>query len=250
MDESQKLVDQVSTEVERKFSSFTYPIYAFIEGSNPILIGTCFALRYRDRNILVTAAHVIDNSKKATLALGTPSAEELVTIEGEFHVTGTNNKDREEDPFDFAWHELTDEEAEKVACIREDDLEVQAAPERREKVYVAMGYPVSKNNKIRPDQRRARRLVPKRANYMNLQSDAAEYFEKRGMASATHIAIRRENRSLNSAREEENTIGHRGLSGGPLIDSGMQLSPPGVFAPKVREALIYSPTAISLEAAT
>lgn len=237
MNEAQKKIDEAAVEVDERFLPCTYPIYAFIEENDPVLIGTCFAISYRERNFLVTAAHVIDESHNATLALGTASGD-LVIIEGEFYVTPTNGKSREEDPWDFAWHELTEEEVAKISCVPESSLEIVPDPRVVEKVHVALGYPVSKNKTIRPEQRRARKLKPIVARYMNRQTDAVEYFQTRGMAPETHIAIKRENRSLNQERVEENTIGHIGLSGGPLIDSGMQLNPPGFFSPKISGIVI------------
>jgi hypothetical protein len=238
MDKAKALVDQALDDVKNNFAPFTYPVYAFVDENPPIFIGTCFAFRYGDRGFLVTAAHVIDNCEYATLALGTRPGAELVTIEGEFHITNKINGSREEDPIDFAWHALTTDEAKKIPCIPESDLEIRPDPERYDRMYVVTGYPLSKNNKIPPDQRRARRLVPKRATYMNRQCDVTAYFEKHGMTSATHIAVKREHRALNAMREEENTIGHKGLSGGPVIDSGMRLSPPEFTAPKVSGIVI------------
>lgn len=237
MKDVQKIVDESAAEVDKRFLPCTYPIYAFVEENDPVLIGTCFAMTYKSRKFLVTAAHVIDDCKKAILALGTASGH-LVNIEGEFYVTPTNDKSREDDPWDFAWHELTEEEITKITCAPESSLEVAHDPEVVENVYVALGYPVSKNKKISPEQRRAHKLKPVVARYMNLQTDAAVYFQSRGMTSETHIAIKRENRSLNQERMEENTIGHTGLSGGPLIDSGMKLNPAGFFSPKISGIVI------------
>ncbi|MGB9991016.1 hypothetical protein [Pseudoduganella rhizocola] len=237
MDEAKTKVDEAVTQVDSTFLPCTYPIYAFVDGKDPTLIGTCFALSYRARNFLVTAAHVIDNSKKASLAFGTASGA-MVIIEGEFYVTSAVGIGREEDPWDFAWHELTEEEGSKISCVPESSLEIVPNPLVIDKVHVALGYPVSKNKKISPERRRARKLTPVVARYMNLQTDAAVYFQERGMSSETHIAIKRENRSLNQERVEGNTIGHIGLSGGPLIDTGMQLDPPGFFPPKLSGILI------------
>src|ERR1700675_2650899 len=133
-----KLIDQAFAEAIEKFAFATYPIYAFVEGNDPVLIGTCFAVEYRNRKFLVTAAHVIDNHRKATLALAASSGEPVI-IEGEFHIVDPGKKAREDDPWDFAWHELTIEEAHKIACIPESDLEVQSIPEEGVGLYVAMG---------------------------------------------------------------------------------------------------------------
>ncbi|WP_155835114.1 hypothetical protein [Herbaspirillum sp. RV1423] len=228
-----KLIEQVSADAVGKFTFAVYPVYAFVETGDPELLGTCFAIEYRNRKFLVTAAHVIDNHKHAALALGTPFSNELVAIERLFHLVDPGDKPREDDPFDFAWHELTAEEARIIACIPEDNIENRRSHEGGTGLYMAMGFPVSKNKKISPDDRRARRLIPLMFRYTNLQADADEYFKKRGMSPETHIAIKRENRSINEDGKEENTIGPKGLSGGPLINTGLRLPFSSILPPKV-----------------
>ncbi|WP_186099586.1 hypothetical protein [Burkholderia gladioli] len=230
--EAKELIDYATSEAINKFAFAIYPIYAFVEENDPTLIGTCYAIEYKNRKFLVTAAHVIDNHKYATLALSA-SAGEPIVIQGEFHIVDLNGKIREDDPWDFAWHELTVGEAKNISCIPENDIETHGIPGVGVGLYVAIGFPVSKNKKIKPEDRRNRRLSPNRASYMNVQVDATEYFEERGMSAVTHIAIKRENRSVNSGGDEGNTIGHKGLSGGPLIDTGMRLPAGTTFSQKV-----------------
>jgi len=230
------LIAEVRKEAFRKFASAVTPIYAFVEDNDPVLIGTCFAIEYKNRKFLVTAAHVLDNHKFATLAAGSPSGE-FVTIEGHFHMTPPGDSGRKDDPWDFAWHELTAEEAAKLVCVPESDLETQSVPGASQSLYVAIGFPVSKNKKIKPEHKRARRLAPSPAMYINSGAEASAYFSKRGMSQETNIAIKREGRAYNDNGQQENTIGHRGLSGGPLINSGLRL-PATIDAQKISGIVI------------
>jgi hypothetical protein len=231
-----QLIAEVRKEASRKFASAVTPIYAFVEDRDPVLIGTCFAIEYKNRKFLVTAAHVLDNHKLATLAAGSPSGE-FVTIEGHFHVTPPGDSGREDDPWDFAWHELTAEEAARLVCVPETDLETQSASEASQSLYVTIGFPVSKNKKIKPEHKRTRRLAPLPVMYINSGAEASPYFSTRGMSQETHIAIKRENRAFDENGQQENTIGHRGLSGGPLINSGLRL-PATIAAQKVSGIVI------------
>jgi hypothetical protein len=238
MTESQQLSNDLYVAADATFATAVYPIYGFVEGADPVVIGTCFAIEYRSRKFLVSAAHVIDDHKKATLALAPVRGGEPITVEGQFYIVNLGDKRREDDPFDFAWHELTIEEALKIDCIPEQNLEDNRTSAGGVSLYIAMGFPASKNKKISPANRDKRLLVPNLARYMNVEEDATEYFKFREMSSETHIAIKRENRSHNLKGEEENTIGHKGLSGGPLINTGARLNPASLGRPKVSGILI------------
>ncbi|SKC99393.1 hypothetical protein SAMN05445504_7721 [Burkholderia sp. CF099] len=238
MTESQHFINDLYVAADATFAPAVYPIYGFVEGADPVVIGTCFAIEYRGRKFLVSAAHVIDDHRKATLALAPVRGGEPITVEGQFYIVNPGDKLREDDPFDFAWHELTTEEALKIDCIPERNLEDDRTSGGGTCLYIAMGFPASKNKKISPANRAKRLLVPNRARYMNVETDATEYFEFREMSSETHIAIERENRSHSLDGVEENTIGHKGLSGGPLINTGARLNPASLGRPKVSGILI------------
>jgi hypothetical protein len=203
-----------------RFGPAIYPIFAFPD-EVPIFIGTCFAIEHRGRKFLVTAAHVMDNHHEAPLAVGVQDAG-MYAIEGFVYVVDLKGGDRGEDPFDFAWHELTTEEALGLATISTADLEDSTTPFEGKVAYTATGYPLSRNKKISPDQRKSHRLAPMRVEYTDFQVPAADYFKRRGMAPETHIAIKRGHRSINVSGQEENTIGPKGMSGGPLVDIGLK----------------------------
>lgn len=215
------------------FARSIFPIYRFDEGADPNHIGTCFAFEYRQRRFLVTAAHVMDHKSLGSLGFASTSENRPVEIKGEWHVVDPADKPRDEDPFDFAWHELTPDEVPSVPCIPASGIEDTASPAVGQRLLTMIGFPVSKNKKISPDSRRKKTLTPMRAQYTNLEMTPADYFEARGMSPKTHVAMKRENRSIDSSGVEENTIGHRGFSGGPLIYSGLTHSPTSISSQKV-----------------
>lgn len=237
-DKAQSLSNRIETRMEaleligivqqvalNGFAHAIFPVYKFDETADPVHIGTCFAFEHRGRRFLVTAAHVLDHKKQGPLGFASTAEKNPVQIVGEWHVVSPGHKPREEDPFDFAWHELTADEIAVVPCIAAVGLEDTQSPAVGLWLLTTIGFPVSKNKKISPDDRRKRRLSPKRAQYSNTELTPDEYYKARGMSSRTHVAMKREKRSIDSDGLEVNTIGHHGFSGGPLIYTGLTNSP-------------------------
>lgn len=225
-----RVVQQVAL---NNFAGSIFPVYRFTEGCDPIHIGTCFAFEYRQRRFLLTAAHVMDHKTLGQLAIASTSTQHLVDIKGQWHVVEPVDRTREEDPFDFAWHELTTDEVDSVPCIPESDLEDTHTPGVGLRLLTMIGFPVSKNKKITPDNRRKGKLSPVRAQYSDTETTPSQYFTDRGMSTATHVAMERGNRAIGSEGLEVNTIGHRGFSGGPLIYAGLTNSPVSIGDQKV-----------------
>ena len=225
-----RLVQQVAL---NNFAGSIFPVYRFNEGADPVHIGTCFAFEYRQRRFLATAAHVIDHKALGALGFASTAASVPVEIAGQWHIVNPGDRPREEDPFDFAWHELTSEEALRVPCIPTEKLEDADAPTSGLRLLTTIGFPVSKNKKIAPDNRRKGQIAPVRAQYSNTEMTPAAYYQARGMSIATHVAMKREQRAVDSNGVEDNTIGHRGFSGGPLIYAGLTNSPVSIDGQKI-----------------
>jgi hypothetical protein len=226
--QGRKLLNSATKSAMDRFGPAIYPIYAFREYS-PEFIGTCFGIAYRGRKFLVTAAHVMDNHREAQLAVGVSTG--MYSIVGDFFTVKTPQVGRDEDPFDFAWQELNSEDAKNFEVIASDDIDISNVPPSDKKAYTAIGYPLSKNKKIRPNERQQRNITPKRVQYSDFRVDAVEYFKHRGMTLETHIAIKRDNRAIDADGREGNTIGLKGMSGGPLIDIGLR-APDGQLSPQ------------------
>lgn len=223
--ESKELINYITRNSLNNFAHAIFPIYRFEIGGSPVHIGTCFSIEHHNRKFLITAAHVIDHySDDRTLAFATTSQERLVQVQGEWYVSEAGEFGREEDPIDLALHELTEEEACKVPAISSSQIEDQAPDESSERMMTIIGFPTSKNKSIKPADLSRKRLSPVRVQYADMEGVPVSYFEERGMSSRSHVAMLRGARSMFDDGMEDNTIGHRGLSGGPMIFAGLSNS--------------------------
>lgn len=218
---AQTLINNIQEIALKNFAPAIFAVYK-IDGSNaPIYIGTCFAFEYRERRFLVTAAHVLDHQRDCMLAFASTTGGNPIPFSGAWHVASPGDKPREEDPFDFAWHELTPDEIARVPCVPAARIEDAQSPAAGLRLLTMIGFPVSKNKKISPADRKRRLLLSKIAQYSNTELIPNEYLKKRGMSPHSHVAMRRERRAIDNDGEQENTIGHQGLSGGPMIYTGL-----------------------------
>ncbi|MBM9912911.1 MULTISPECIES: trypsin-like serine protease [Stenotrophomonas] len=216
----QDLVNRAKTDALNGFSHAIFPIYLFQEGENPEHVGTCFAIEYSSKYFLITAAHVIDHQKAGQLVVGSTS-QKLVTVQGAWHVSDAGESGRNDDPIDLAWHELNDEERSILQVVQSSQIEREPPTSQESRVLTMIGFPRSKNKKISAKNTRAKNLSPVRAQYADLETIPHEHFKSRGMSSDTHIAMRRGNQSMGENGDVQNTIGHIGFSGGPMIFAGL-----------------------------
>lgn len=222
---ARELISIIQNIALTSFGASILPVYRF-DDEEPVHIGTCFAVEFADRRFLITAAHVLDHRKQGPLAVG--AASELVEVQGTWFISNPGARPREDDPIDFAWHELTKDEATSLSCIPAAALEDSQGSSRGVRLLTMIGYPVSKNKKLSPEARKLRRIQPKRAQYTDTEAIDPAYFARRGMSALTHVAMKRSNRARENDGTVVNTISHRGLSGGPLIYTGLSISPPSI----------------------
>ena len=219
------LVQKALADALHGFTRAIFAVYRFEgrpAGGNCEQIGTCFAIAYRGRQFLVTAAHVLDQHEGGALGIcsSVQTEQHLVPIQGQWNIAKPDGNPRHADPLDFAWHELTSDEIVQIPCIAETALEDSHVPAAGKRLLIAAGFPVSKN-RITLKRRLARMLSPKLAHYANLETTPTRYFQARSMSEQTHIAMEREKRSMLPDGATDNTIDHHGLSGGPLIYAGL-----------------------------
>ena len=91
-------------------------------------------------------------------------------------------------------------------------------PARR--VYLAVGYPNSKNKVKWQD----RSIVPHRATYYSNFKEHKELFENLGISSESHLSIAYNRKALDADYNIVNAIHPRGISGGPFFDLGRIVS--------------------------
>lgn len=205
-----------------KFRRSVYPIYRADRNGRPTLFGTCFGLDLDGRRYLVTAAHVVDDiAKDGGYVVGDAK---LIPLLGDFYCTRSPEGGRDGDHFDFAWKELSSDE---VGALRWDKYvdESEFCENRAPsvgRVYLALGYPRSKNKKADPTSRTIR---PKLHLYYSTGKAFRQLFSSLGLTGEAHIAIDHANRSADASGLGVNSVYPRGMSGGPFIDLGRNSSP-------------------------
>lgn len=204
-----------------KFRGAVLPIYGVDRNGRPSHIGSCFLFQDDGKKYLITAAHVIDHAKKTALRVG--GERGLAILEGDFNITTAPNGVREDDHYDFAWLRVTKEFYDSlgsVGVIHSQDVADEMV-DLKGRVYLGLGYPRSKNKKADPT---TRLLRPKRACYFSTWQDMPALYAELELTGSDHIAISRKTQSRNETGAIENSIGPRGMSGGPLIDLGGMVS--------------------------
>ena len=209
-------------EVKALFNPSIYAIQVFPEPDRPKHVGTAFAIEYKGRRFLVTAAHVVDSIQDGTLTVLPHPLQDMPArgpIVLEQFVVTSSFKDRAADIFDFAWCELEGEDTARIVCIPQHYLENVASPTTGTRLYTLIGFPASKNKPPRPGVRAARKITMARGPYTNAEDDDS-HFVSRGMSPSTHFAVALQKHSIEDDGTVQNTIDHKGFSGGPAIYTG------------------------------
>lgn len=207
----------------QQFISSIRPIYGSSENGNPIHIGTCLLMEIENHKYLLTAAHVIDENEYSSLYVGGKS--EVILIEGDFHCTMRPEDGRDNDHYDFAWLQLSDQLIEKIgnACFAQETQLSYYNGQPEGRLYLALGYPNTKNKKINTPKKSIKPYYMKHASTVN-QNEVLR--RKLGVSGKDHLFL--EYNSKHSKDEEGkivNSIVPRGISGGALIDMGNIANP-------------------------
>jgi desulfoferrodoxin (superoxide reductase-like protein) len=202
-----------------KFAPAIRPIYASEDNGRPIHVGSSLLLKINDVPHLLTAAHVIDWIKHSSLYIG--GEGHLTEIEAEFRVTKANNRD--DDRYDFAFAVVPAPMAAKlgsVTYILDNEISDMPAPATGH-VYMALGYPNSKNNKIdHTKQHIASVIWPYTATVLS-DPDATALAKSLRVGGEDHVFIKFAKRSRDMRTGKiVSSLKPTGISGGALIDLG------------------------------
>ncbi len=206
---------EVGTE---QFISSIRAIYGSTERDNPIQIGTCILLQVKQRKYLLTAAHIIDNNQNSSLYVG--GGDKLVLIEGEFLCTSKPESERKYDHYDFAYLELSKDLLEligNVNFISKDKFAIHKVSTKG-RLYLALGYPNSKNKMINAVDKSVK---PQYSPYASTVQSSPELCQKLGLSGKEHLFINYDpKQSRNADGSIFNAMSPIGMSGGALIDMG------------------------------
>jgi hypothetical protein len=213
--------DHISGIAERAYQKYkraVLPVYGTRRAS-PAHIGSCFFMKVGGLRYVLTAAHVVDESAESRLYI--PVGRRLEAIGGDFVCTSAPEGIRIRDRYDFAYAVMDDEffsAATDVVCIDETDVSLNRVSVESH-AYMVIGYPRSKNKN--PDNAR-NSLKPKMWHYYATGRAVPKLYERLGVTGSEHISMNYQQHSRTPEGEVVNTIYARGMSGGPLLDLGLQ----------------------------
>jgi len=197
----------------QQFIGSIKPIYGSSHNGNPIHIGTCILLQIEKRKFLLTAAHVTDKNEYTSLYIG--GGTELILIEG----------DRKKDHYDFAWLKLNEAFINKIWDVNfADETQLLFNNDDTEgKLYLALGFPNSKNKKINTQETS---LTPKYMKYSSTVKQNDALCQKLRISGADHLFLDYDSKySKDDNGQIVNSYAPRGISGGALVDMGKTSDP-------------------------
>ena len=123
------------------------PIYGTPNGLRPILIGSCLLLTFEGEKYVVTAAHVLDWIPSHALYVSGVVGTEPVQIIGKIRATEEPPEGRDKDKLDIGIWRISSSEEQRLGAVKFIDAS-EVSHNRAtttNRVYMAMGYPLSKN---------------------------------------------------------------------------------------------------------
>ena len=191
------------------------PIYGSTEHGKPYHIGSCVLIEVSNLKYLITAAHVIDHNEITTLYVS--GANDLIQIEAEALITNPSNGNRDDDKLDFAILLLPTEIIEKLGDVifLNESLILNSPPTTKGKMYLALGFPNSKNKKVNNPEKKVTQNPFVYSSTLNLD---AKIFNEVGATENQHYLL--DFCSKHSKDENNNivnSIAPKGASGGGLF---------------------------------
>jgi hypothetical protein len=183
-------------------------IFATRSNRLPQLIGSAFIIRVRDREFLITAAHVLRENRSSNLFGGTRT---LRPLEGG-RVYRSADRDVAVVPIEAKLHDaLVD-----VARLRPEDTDVDDTPQPRV-LYTFTGYPSSRN---KPNL--ATKDISNQPTLLTAPSAPLSWYKRLGLSPEAHIATRfRIQQARDLHTHGEGAPSPQGMSGGPVWRLGM-----------------------------
>jgi hypothetical protein len=203
-----------------QFRNSVRPIFSSQNGLRPELIGSCLLLEVEGARFAVTAAHIIDWTSSHALFVAGMVGTQPVQIIGNLSSTQPPKGGRVRDRFDFAFWQIPTS-AEKDLGSVEFMGQRRISHNRissRGRLYMAMGFPLSKNRGKVDNVRRAIRIVLWKysADVIELPALATEL----GVTGNEHFFLKFQKYARDLEGTKVNTINPRGISGGALVDLG------------------------------
>jgi hypothetical protein len=206
---------QGAAEVSKKLTEHLRPIYIANSANEPELIGTGVLIAVGSHRFLVTAAHVFAQAGGVTFYIPNDASGDLQVLKGQRASSVSNQLRHKDDVIDIAvvWLDTSLASQFKPSAFVSTaniNLDDTGDPTR---VYIAMGYPWRKNQKINRVTRRLRASIHAyAANILPFNDLAAA-----GLQPGSHMMLRYQKRHSRTQDGRDVTAPHpHGMSGGPL----------------------------------
>lgn len=227
-----------------QFRSAIRPIYRRDPTHAYTQVGTCTFVRINGVEVMVTAAHIIDQHKEQ-LWVGNESI--LVPLIGDFHQTDAPAGDRNLDQFDFAACVVGVEFRTSLAGITFIDQAVIGKGRRADRngdIYSCLGYPNSKNKKKNVTKRE---IDVQLWMHTGPGASKTDKLGEWGKDTSAHLFIEFPKYPTTATGERRNTTEPRGSSGGPVfydgnINEANAYNQELVFQPRLEAIIIKKPT--------
>ncbi len=209
---------------EAAFRPAILAIYGSKANGRPVHIGSAVRLNINGAELLLTAAHVVDENAHTTLYIG--GAERLEMIEAEFLVTQAPFG-RDRDHYDIAFCRIPTDLLVKLdgRSIGIDEI-ATSSPAEPGAYYTAIGFPNSKNRRYNPVKNSVRTTL---FSYSNVHKLDQKIAEKLPGAGRHHLFMPYDKKSRDDEGRVVDSTALKGMSGGAVVDSGRP-SDPRVFS--------------------
>lgn len=216
-----KIMNQCADNGTTQFISAIRPIYGSTESGEPDHMGTCILLDIKNNKYLLTAAHILDNNEYSSLYVG---GNTLVLIENEFNLTKMPQSGRQDDHYDFAWCQLSDDFICKlgdVSFVSEGQISSNHIG-CKGKFYLALGYPNTQNKNVSNSKKT---VTSNYMSYLSTIKHNKKFCKKLGISGEDHIFLDYSKYSKDSNGLKVSSFAPRGVSGGAIIYVGNIVNP-------------------------
>ena len=218
---SRLVLQECTDSIAARFFAAVRPIYLRKNNGVPRHIATSTLLEVSGAKYLITAAHVIDDSKRGSLLAGGDTDLVYLPISQPFWISPGSAEMRDADHLDyFIWRLPSDvvEALGNVQYIREAQI-ADSEEEIHDRNFLALGYPYSKNKKVDVSRRS---ITPTRFPFSSLVHEKPELAKELGVSGRDHLFLDYSPKhSKNDKGQIVNSVAVTGMSGGPLIDMGI-----------------------------
>jgi hypothetical protein len=201
-----------------RFNNAVRPIYGQSGKGKPEHIGSAIFVRIEGTPLLLTAAHVTDHLSATSLYVASPA--DLIRVRFKRSMTTNPHMSRDEDRYDFSLMELSDAmlgDLGEVAYVEETSFQKGRAF-RHGHVYVACGYPNSKNKKVNNIEKR---IHGKMWTYVSTAAEDEALAQKLKISGEEHVFIPFSAKtSYDTDGKKMNSLNPVGISGWALFDLG------------------------------